>query len=1106
MRNTLLCLTVICWTAAAGKATEYSWQKPHVRILPNGDLQWAPEPYVFRAGPSVRHIDYENGDDSNTGTDQSSPWKHHPWDADANGKAQACSGVHTYVFRRGVTYRGQLSASESGEHGKPIRLASDPSWGKGEARVWGSERLPAKWVEATSVTYPKRLAEPSKVWALDLKAAGLMTAGNRIRYTDVLGRVTKGPKPPFSGLFVVNPDGSHQACHLARSPNWQRGNDNFVMDYWHRSEGHYHHHDAEGNKLADGFVDSRWRDPSLPQDYFNGGYIWKQYAWLMGTPTPSYIDGKEKAKNGTIIPWFYPKKGAILHTMEGGDGKGGLRYMFENLPQFLDAAWEYYIDQDAGFLFLRTPDGVDPNRLQVEMMLDVKQIRIHDRSNIEICGLSFSFTSSAAIEILEGCKDINIHHCRFEDIIDKAVYADAYFSRDRQKVMDRIRVADCEFINTWASAIDIQGLFLWNSDSYAPYRGLLRRVDVLRNRIHNNGMKHSLSHWDKVPAINIYQFILGEVAGNIVTRSFGSGIVVYGGKDHAKKSPARTKVELPLIRVLVHHNKTEDTALGVNDYGGMALWMGGVVYCYNNIIGNSPGHMPAGFWGSPPTCLSYPLYLDGGYKMYCFNNIIWGRTTDPNDLFGNKTAGYFMVFGFLNQFFSNTLVRNARGVGGSSGNRNDIVGNLFVDISELFFANNRMGDPSLAGGGDDASSGLRGVPSLVFAHNVFHGKAKAGKIVRKRSLERSPALAGLLEADSIDELAKQMKAYPIRYAKLGQATDKLPLMSLPDGPIDGLTDAVDFRPAPGSCAIDAGADYFVPWSLHGTVGEWHFTENHRDPKVVVDYHWYMGSTHFHRMIYEYVPSFDLRISEASLDDYVASPSEDWANGALRLDGKRSLHYPDALLRKDLTVNIQAYQRGKDHDLPVAVWENDGTNLIYPARLRKTPIITTHNLLVEAKLQVAPGSGGWIVGKHEGGNGYRLFVNTEGKAVFQIASGGQNGSAVTQQKVNDGRWRHILAEVDRKSGRMAIYVDGKATGESRCRLAPEASLDCRADFLVGKGLRGALDFLRVCRGTLEDSETDIAELYEWQTNGPSRYDYFGNKPVGRRDAGAIEGVQ
>jgi hypothetical protein len=224
---------------------------------------------------------------------------------------------------------------------------------------------------------------------------------------------------------------------------------------------------------------------------------------------------------------------------------------------------------------------------------------------------------------------------------------------------------------------------------------------------------------------------------------------------------------------------------------------------------------------------------------------------------------------------------------------------------------------------------------------------------------------------------------------------------------------------------------------------------------------------------------------------------------LKLDGTRWLSYPDAPLREDLTINIEAYQRGKNHDLPVAVWKNDGTNLIYPAELRKTPIITTQNLLLEVNLQIAPDAKGSIVAKQDQKNGYALFVNDEGKAVFRIASEGQEGSVVTQQKVNDGRWRHILAEVDRRSGRMTIYVDGKRSGESRCPLRPEASLDNRADFMVGKGLRGTLDYLRICRGTLEDSETDIAELYQWQTNGPFKYDYFGNQPRGRRDAGAIE---
>lgn len=46
-------------------------------------------------------------------------------------------------------------------------------------------------------------------------------------------------------------------------------------------------------------------------------------------------------------------------------------------------------------------------------------------------------------------------------------------------------------------------------------------------------------------------------------------------------------------------------------------------------------------------------------------------------------------------------------------------------------------------------------------------------------------------------------------------------------------------------------------------------------------------------------------------------------------------------------------------------------------------------------------------------------------------------------------------------------------------------------------------MRVCQGTLADVQTTIDELYQWQTDGPFKYDFTGNPPNGRRDAGAIE---
>jgi hypothetical protein len=136
------------------------------------------------------------------------------------------------------------------------------------------------------------------------------------------------------------------------------------------------------------------------------------------------------------------------------------------------------------------------------------------------------------------------------------------------------------------------------------------------------------------------------------------------------------------------------------------------------------------------------------------------------------------------------------------------------------------------------------------------------------------------------------------------------------------------------------------------------------------------------------------------------------------------------------------------------------------------------------------------------------VNDSGQAVLEIAGGGQSASVASTAKVADGKWHHVLAEVDRQTGWMTIYVDGKKAGESKASLKADVSLDNPADFLVAKSagmdaFEGDIDFLRVCRGTLADARTTIEELYAWQTNGPALRDLAGNEPRNQRDAGAME---
>ncbi len=120
------CAIVACAAQVlAAEPSSLSWQEPHAKVLPSGDLEWAPTPYVFAPGPVVKYIDFEAGDDTGDGS-KSKPWKHHPWDMNAAGTAKAFSGAATYVFKRGVVYRGKLMAHESGEPGNPIRLTCAP--------------------------------------------------------------------------------------------------------------------------------------------------------------------------------------------------------------------------------------------------------------------------------------------------------------------------------------------------------------------------------------------------------------------------------------------------------------------------------------------------------------------------------------------------------------------------------------------------------------------------------------------------------------------------------------------------------------------------------------------------------------------------------------------------------------------------------------------------------------------------------------------------------------------------------------------------------------------------------------------------------------------
>jgi len=196
-------LSIMMLLACVVQAAEYSWQEPYAKVLPTGDLEWAPKPFVFERGKSVRYIDFDGGRDTNDGLRKQTPWKHHPWDANATANAKACRGVHTYVFKGGVVYRGTLRAKTSGQPDNPIRLTRDPSWGKGPAVLCGSERIRGWTRGAKRPDIPER----RRVWCVDLDFA---------------------PRC----VWMVEADGQVVRIPLARTPNWRVSDPDDVKCEW----------------------------------------------------------------------------------------------------------------------------------------------------------------------------------------------------------------------------------------------------------------------------------------------------------------------------------------------------------------------------------------------------------------------------------------------------------------------------------------------------------------------------------------------------------------------------------------------------------------------------------------------------------------------------------------------------------------------------------------------------------------------------------------------------------------------------------------------------------------------------------------------------------
>jgi hypothetical protein len=242
---------------------------------------------------------------------------------------------------------------------------------------------------------------------------------------------------------------------------------------------------------------------------------------------------------------------------------------------------------------------------------------------------------------------------------------------------------------------------------------------------------------------------------------------------------------------------------------------------------------------------------------------------------------------------------------------------------------------------------------------------------------------------------------------------------------------------------------------------------------VIDEHWFMTRNYDRREEFKSTPRYPLMGSNINAADYTQGSLENWTAGALRLNGR-------------------------DQFLSV-----ENSRLLGDDKVR-TVSMDTNNFLIESVLQTR-GATGTVVSKADAQTGYILDL-VGGKPRLRLMAGGATSTTTASQNIADGKWHHVVAEVNRTKG-VTLYLDGKKVSASTTGAMPTGTLVNSADFLVGGGpgrtsFAGALDFLRLSRGTLADAHTTITELYAWQFHGPQHADFAGTSRKTTNAAGAL----
>jgi hypothetical protein len=262
-----------------------------------------------------------------------------------------------------------LTAEDSGTAEAPVVYRAEEL---GKAVLYGGARV-SGFKPVTDPTILARLPEEGRaqVWQADLRAQGITDYGAlRVR-----GGIGQPPPPPTLEVFV---DGKPMT--LARWPN-----QGFVGIRELIEPGSA----KDGTPSVFGYLDDRHARWTQANDAWLLGY-W-HFLWADATIKVGTIDTQAKTIT-TAKPYNYGNRGM-------NNGQGIIYYAF-NLLEEIDQPGEWYLDREAGMLYLYPPQ--DLSKATVEIGMHAGPMVTFDKvSHVRLEGLVLDLARANGIQVVD---------------------------------------------------------------------------------------------------------------------------------------------------------------------------------------------------------------------------------------------------------------------------------------------------------------------------------------------------------------------------------------------------------------------------------------------------------------------------------------------------------------------------------------------------------------------------------------------------------------------------------------------------------------------------------------------------------------------------------